>query len=540
MKALEPGKMGEGTRQPAVGRLCPRLEFKNLSKTFGSTRALKNVTFTVHPAEVHALVGQNGSGKSTLIKILAGYHNPDSGAELWIDGKPVRLPMQPGKYRQYGISFVHQELALILSITVLENLRAEELCLQGKWYISWKEEIRAAKDLLSRFELDIDPLAKVEDIAPGSRALLAIVRAVEAMRERGGLGEGGVLVLDEPTAFLPREDVERLFSIMRLIVAQGASVIFVSHDVDEVLEIADRITVIRDGSVVATVPTNETTKEALVEKIVGHPLPAGHGKKLSSGSSNSGIPKIIIRGLTGGSVKGISIEAHRGEILGLTGLLGSGFSDIPPLLFGAMRATEGRLILDNVSYELRAMNPCKAIEARLVLIPVDRRSEGLVEALTVVENMSLPILRKFNRWRLNHAGIVRNTRTLIADYEIRPADPQKKVGELSGGNQQKVLLAKWLQTKPLLVLLNEPTHGVDVGAREQIYGILKRQAASGTTVLCASSDCEELAMICNRVLIFSRGEVVEELAAGELVKEHIAQRTHIAGSSLGERATENG
>src|SRR5258708_2536851 len=289
MKALEPGKMGEGTRQAAVGRLCPRLEFKNLSKTFGSTQALKNVTFTVHPAEVHALVGQNGSGKSTLIKILAGYHNPDSGAELWIDGKPVRLPMQPGKYRQYGISFVHQELALILSITVLENLRAEELCLQGKWYISWKEEIRAATDLLSRFELDIDPLAKVEDIAPGSRALLAIVRAVEAMRERGGLGEGGVLVLDEPTAFLPREDVERLFSIMRLIIAQGASVIFVSHDVDEVLEIADRITVIRDGSVLATVLTNETTEEALVEEIVEHPLPPGHGEKLRTESSDSGL-----------------------------------------------------------------------------------------------------------------------------------------------------------------------------------------------------------------------------------------------------------
>lgn len=532
--------MSEGTRQAAVGSLCPRLEFKNLSKTFGSTRALKNVTFTVQPAEVHALVGQNGSGKSTLIKILAGYHNPDSGAELWIDGKPVKLPMQPGKYRHYGISFVHQELALLLSLTVLENLRAEELCLQGKWYISWNREIRAAKDLLSRFELDIDPLAKVEDIAPGSRALLAIVRAVEAMRKRAGLGGGGVLVLDEPTAFLPREDVERLFSMMRLITAQGASVIFVSHDVDEVLEIADRTTVIRDGSVVATMLANETTKEALVEKIVGHPLPAGQGKKLSSGSSDRAIPKIIIRGLTGGNVKGISIDAYRGEILGLTGLLGSGFSDIPPLLFGAMRATEGRLILDKVSYELSAMNPWNAIEARLVLIPVDRRSEGLVDALTVIENMSLPILRKFNRWRLNHAGIATNTRSLIEDYDIRPADPQKKVEELSGGNQQKVLLAKWLQTKPLLVLLNEPTQGVDVGAREQIHSILKSQAASGTTILCASSDCEELATICNRVLIFSRGEVVEELAAGELFKEHIAQRTHIAGSSPGKRAPENG
>jgi ribose transport system ATP-binding protein len=292
--------------------------------------------------------------------------------------------------------------------------------------------------------------------------------------------------------------------------------------------------------VVATVLANEKNKEALVETIVGHPLPAGQGNKSSSGASDKGIPKIIIRGLTGGDVKGISIEAHRGEILGLTGLLGSGFSDIPPLVFGAMRATEGRLILDNVSYELSAMNPCKAIEARLVLIPVDRRSEGLVEALTVVENMSLPILGKFNRWRLNHAGIATNTRSLIEDYDIRPPDPQKKVGEFSGGNQQKVLLAKWLQTKPLLVLLNEPTQGVDVGAREQIYGILKRQAASGTTILCASSDCEELATICNRVLIFSRGEVVEELAAGELIKEHIAQRMHIAGSSLGERAPQNG
>ena len=514
-----------------VDSLYPRLEFKNLSKTFGSTRALKNVTFTAQAAEVHALVGQNGSGKSTLIKILAGYHKPDSGAELWIDRKPVKLPMQPGKYRHYGISFVHQELALIPSLTVLENLRAEELCLQGKWYISWKDEIGAAKDLLSRFELDIDPFAKVEEIALGSRALLAIVRATEAMRQSGGPSGGGILVLDEPTAFLPREDVERLFSIMRLITAQGSSVIFVSHDIDEVLEIADRITVIRDGSVVATVLANETTKEALVEMIVGHPLPADQGVKVSSMSCDRRIPKIMIRGLTGGSVKGISIDVRQGEILGLTGLLGSGFSDIAPLLFGAMRAAEGKMILDNVSYELRAMNPSKAIEAGLVLIPVERRSEGLVEALTVVENMSLPVLRNFNKWRLNHAGIADRTKSLIADYDIRPADPKKKVGELSGGNQQKVLLAKWFQTKPLFVLLNEPTQGVDVGAREQIYGVLKREAASGSTILCASSDCEELATICNRVLIFSRGEIAEELAAGELIKEHIAQRTHVARSS---------
>jgi ribose transport system ATP-binding protein len=528
--------MSEGTRQAPAESLCPRLEFKNLSKTFGSTRVLENVTFTVQAAEVHALVGQNGSGKSTLIKILAGYHKPDSGAELWIDGKPVRLPMQPGEYRHFGISFVHQELALVPSLTVLENLRAEELCLQGKWYISWKEEIRAAKHLLAKFNLDIDPFAKVENIAPGSRALLAIVRAIGAIRKGEGLGGGGVLVLDEPTAFLPREDVERLFAIMRLITAQGASVIFVSHDTDEVLEIADRITVIRDGSVVATVRADETTKKVIVEKIVGHPLPAGQSGEASSESSDRGIPKIIIRGLTGASVKGISLAVHQGEILGLTGLLGSGFSDIPPLLFGAIQAAEGELVLDNVSYELRAMNPWRAIEAGLVLIPLDRRSEGLVETLTVVENMSLPVLRKFNKWRLNHAGIAAKTRSLIAEFDIRPADPNKKVGDLSGGNQQKLLLAKWFQTKPLFVLLNEPTQGVDVGAREQIYDILKRQAASGTTILCASSDCEELATICNRVLIFSRGEIVEELTAGELVKERIAHRTHVVGSPLGEAA----
>jgi ribose transport system ATP-binding protein len=528
--------MSEGTRQAPAESLCPRLEFKNLSKTFGSTRVLENVTFTVQAAEVHALVGQNGSGKSTLIKILAGYHKPDSGAELWIDRKPVKLPMQPGEYRHFGISFVHQELALVPSLTVLENLRAEELCLQGKWYISWKEEIRAAKHLLAKFNLDIDPFAKVENVAPGSRALLAIVRAIGAIRKGEGLGGGGVLVLDEPTAFLPREDVERLFAIMRLITAQGASVIFVSHDTDEVLEIADRITVIRDGSVVATVRADETTKKAIVEKIVGHPLPAGQSGEASSESSDRGIPKIIIRGLTGASVKGISLAVHQGEILGLTGLLGSGFSDIPPLLFGAIQAAEGELVLDNVSYELRAMNPWRAIEAGLVLIPLDRRSEGLVETLTIVENMSLPVLRKFNKWRLNHAGIAAKTRRLIAEFDIRPADPNKKVGELSGGNQQKVLLAKWFQTKPLFVLLNEPTQGVDVGAREQIYDILKRQAASGTTILCASSDCEELATICNRVLIFSRGEIVEELTAGELVKERIAHRTHVVGSPLGETA----
>ena len=550
---------GEQRRDFATAENVPaRLSFNALSKTFGATRALNKVSLDVLAGEIHGLVGQNGSGKSTLIKILAGYYEPDAGSRLSIDGAPVRLPLRPGDYSQFGISFVHQDLALIPSLTVLENLRVSELCLKPRWYISWKEEIRAAKELLEEFALDLDPLTKIEEVDIGSRALLAILRAMNGMR-KGPTGlranpisskaeeaassgnsyrnnspnpnetkEGrGLLVLDEPTPFLARTDVERLFSLARRIKAQGASVLFVSHDLDEVLNLTDRVTVIRDGAVVGTFDSDEVTKSDLIEQIIGHPLLIGSGDASGKQNFKSATPAVTVTGLTGEYVHGISFGIREGEIVGMSGLLGSGFTDVPYLLFGAKQAAAGMLSMKETAYSLADISPSEAVENGIALIPVDRRGDGLVEELSIVENISLPILQHFGPWRIQHSNLRKTVENLVREFDVRPGDAENRVGNLSGGNQQKVLLAKWLQTKPKLILLDEPTQGVDVGAREQIYQILKKQAATGTMILCASSDYEELATLCSRVLIFGHGRIVEELVGTRLTKDAIAQRCHL-------------
>jgi ribose transport system ATP-binding protein len=541
-----------------VNNVPARLSFVGLSKTFGGTRALNKVSLEVLAGEIHGLVGQNGSGKSTLIKVLAGYYEPDAGSELSIDGAPVRLPLRPGDCSQYGISFVHQDLALIPSLTILENLRVNELCLKPRWYISWKDEIRAAKELLEEFDLDLDPLTKIEAVDVGSRALLAILRAMDGMRKsQSGLSANptspnakndsvfarsnpnsllnpdaiklrkGLLVLDEPTPFLAGTDVQRLFTLARRIKAQGASVLFVSHDLDEVLSLTDRVTVIRDGTVVSTLVSEEVTKSDLVEQIIGHPLSMTSGKTSGEPNSRNDSPPITVRDLTGEYVHGITFDIGEGEILGMTGLLGSGFTDVPYLLFGAKRAATGSLKIRESSYSLTEIRPSVAVQTGIALIPIDRRGQGVVEDLSIVENISLPVLKNFGPWRLQHSDLRRSVKNLIGEFDVRPADPENRVGNLSGGNQQKVLLAKWLQTKPKMILLDEPTQGVDVGAREQIYQILKKQAASGTIILCASSDYEELATLCSRVLIFSHGRIVEELVGAQLTKDAIAHRCQL-------------
>jgi ribose transport system ATP-binding protein len=550
---------GEKEREFLTAKNLPaRLSFAGLSKTFGATRALNKVSLEVSAGEIHGLVGQNGSGKSTLIKVLAGYYEPDAGSKLSIDGAPVRLPWRPGDGRQYGISFVHQDLALIPSLTVLENLRVNDLCLKPRWFISWKDEIRAAKELLEEFDLDLDPLKKIEEVAIGSRALLAILRAMDGMRkghsdllakpassrvEKAPASarsysndlkapdeieqRRGLLVLDEPTPFLARTDVERLFTLARRIKAQGASVLFVSHDLDEVLDLTDRVTVIRDGTAVGTFVSKNVTKSELVEQILGHPLSMESGNASGKRNLQNATPDITVSGLTGAYVHGVSFNVREGEIVGMSGLLGSGFTDVPYLLFGAIPAAGGSFRMGKRSYSLTEINPAGAVESGIALIPVDRRGQGLVEDLSMVENISLPVLKDFGPWYLQHPNLKRATESLVRDFEVRPADPNNRVGNLSGGNQQKVLLAKWLQTKPRLILLHEPTQGVDVGARQQIYQILKEQAAAGTMIICASSDYEELATLCSRVLIFSRGSIVAELVGPQLTKNMIAQRCQV-------------
>jgi ribose transport system ATP-binding protein len=507
----------------------PRLALRGLSKSFGGTHALRGVDLTVLPGEVHGLLGENGSGKSTLIKILAGYHAPDEG-RLRIDGADVRLPLAPGQFRELGMSFVHQDLGLVESLDVLENLRVAELASsRSRFHISWRSERARARETFERYGVRLDPAAAVGELKPVERALLAIVRALEEIR---AVGRGhGLLVLDEPTVFLPREGVERLFALVREAAANGAAILFVSHDLDEVRGITDRVTVLRDGALVGTVETGETTEASFVEMIIGRRL----AKLEEPTHADLGDRRVAVsvEHLAGRIVEDVSFQVHEGEIVGLTGLIGSGFEEVPHLLFGATRARRGRLVLRGAAIELDRLTPSVATRAGLALIPADRKTDGSVGALPVVENLALSVLhRYFNGVALERRRMRRDAGDLMRTFDVRPPDPSLLYGELSGGNQQKALLAKWLQTEPRLLLLDEPTQGVDVGARHQIFELLRSAVVEhGMHVLCASSDYEQLAILCDRVIVFGRGRVWRELAGADVSKDRIIEQCFAAMAS---------
>jgi ribose transport system ATP-binding protein len=473
-------------------RLTPAVRLRHISKSFGGVRALDGAHLEVLRGEVHGLLGENGSGKSTLIKVLAGYHDPEPGGELEVDGHAARLPLRPGEARTLGLAFVHQDLGLIPSLSVVENLRLTELAARRGWRISWSGERRRAAEALARYGVGIDPRAVVAELHPLDRALLAIVRAME------DLGAGGLLVLDEPTAFLPGAEAERLFALVRSIAEAGTSVVFVSHDLDEARRITDRVTVLRDGRTVGTVVSAETATEEFVAMILGGKPPAAAPARDATRAAER---FVSVGGLRGEVLDDLSFGVGRGEVLGATGLAGSGFEELPYLLFGARRAAAGSLELAGASYDLTRITPAAALDAGIVLVPSDRAREGAVGSLSVAENLMLPALDRYRAGlRLRRRRMVAAAGEVLSRFDVRPSDPHMLYESLSGGNQQKALLAKWLETRPSLLLLDEPTRGVDVGARPHIWALVRAAAADGAAVICASSDSEELATLCDRVL----------------------------------------
>jgi ribose transport system ATP-binding protein len=513
------------------GGAVPVLSIEHLSRAFGGVLALDDVTFAIEQGEVHGLLGENGSGKSTLIKILAGYYAPEEQASLEVNGRPIRLPLVPGQARELGISFVHQHLGLVPEMSVLDNFIVGELS-QGHATrpVSWSAEARRVRRILESFGLHLDPRATVAELSQVDRARLAIVRAVEEIKENlKGDGEArGLLVLDEPTVFLPREGIDQLFALVRDVVARHASVLFVSHDLDEVQAITDRVTVLRDGRLQGTVRTAETSGKALVSMIVGRDLDEFEAEP--RGGSDHG-RALVVRGLCGGGVDGLTFSIERGEILGITGLIGSGFEVIPYLLYGARQADAGEVELGDGKLEAPSLDPRQMLERGVVLLPGDRQLLGSVGELTVGENLMLPVLPEYaNLGVLRPRALRRASKGLLAEYDVRPANPEAIYHSLSGGNQQKALLAKWLQTEPSLVLVHEPTQGVDVGARQQIFAMFDRAAREGLAILCATSDYDQLARICDRVLVFGNGKVVAELRREALTKNNIAERAYGAMS----------
>jgi ribose transport system ATP-binding protein len=425
----------------------PVILARNFSKTFGRDRVLDGVTLDVRPGEIHGLLGQNGSGKSTLIKILSGFHHPDDGAQLFVRGEEVRLPLRPGQFHDLGLSFVHQDLGLITSLSVAENLLIGDIARSEKQTINWRSERRHAREVFARYGVRLDPRASVASLSGTDRALLAIVRAMEAQRHAQVEEQAAtLLVLDEPTAFLPRAGVELLFRLVRGIADRGAGVLFVTHDLDEVLELTDRATVLYNGRVAGTPVTRKTSDDELVELIVGRRLELLDHHETHQ--LNASAVSVAVRDVAGGALSPTSFDVHEGEIVGLAGLLGSGFEELPYLIFGAAHGS-GTVRIDDRELKIAKMDPARAIKMGMALIPGDRAAQGSIAGLTVADNMTMSTLPSHVRhmW-LDRSGIVRHTRELGNRFDVRPNQPRMNYGSLSGGNQQKVLLAKWFETKP--------------------------------------------------------------------------------------------
>ncbi|MDW5598185.1 sugar ABC transporter ATP-binding protein [Conexibacter stalactiti] len=491
------------------------LAAERISKTFGAVRVLHDVDLRLARGEIRALVGRNGCGKSTLIKILAGVHAPDPGGRLALGGAELALPLGAAQARAHGLAFVHQDLALEEEASVVDNLLVGRFATAAGGRIPWRRERRRAQEALARFGVDVDVRAQLRSLSQVERALVAIVRALLELP-----GGGGVLVLDEPTAFLPAEEVERLFAAVRTAAASGTAVLYVSHRLEEVLALASTVTILRDGRHIVTRSLEGLGKEQLVELILGQRLEAFYPTLEAS----AGAPVLRAEGISGRVVRDLSLTLGGGEIVGVTGLGGSGFDELPYLLAGAGGASAGSISLGEQRFDASTLDPARAIAAGIALLPADRRRQSGVPGLSVAANVSLPALRRFARaGRIDRRAERAAVGELIERLGVTPPDERLQLGQLSGGNQQKALLGKWLQLEPRVLLLHEPAQGVDVAAKHELMARFEQAAERGAGVLIASAEHEDLAHLCHRVLVLHGGCLVAELSGAEISEERIAE-----------------
>ncbi len=483
------------------------LEVRALSKHFGGTKALQDVDFVVNAGEIHALLGENGAGKSTLIKILAGIHAPDGGSVMGPGGA-----LTPGRVLP-GVAFVHQDLGLVDTLRVDENIALGAGFRRRGPLIDWRATRHAAAEALAAMDLAIAPGAMTGHLGAAEKSMIAIARAL--------MINASIIVLDEPTATLPQSDVARLQDTLRRLRERGLGIVYVTHRLDEVFQIADTVTVLRDGKVTHAGPVARTTPQQLVEDIIGRSL----GAMFPARPTTRGAPLLEVEGLRSKHAGPVDFTLHRGEIVGLVGLRNGGQDTIGRLLVGALPARGGRVRIEGAPIDLSAVEG--AVRGGLGFVSSKRQEESLCPSLNLQENV-------FMDPGLSGGGAI-NTRAeaakagrVLTEFGVRPPEPARVIATLSGGNQQKVVLARWLGAGRRVMVLEEPTIGVDVGARAEIYRLLAAAAAKGLGTVLVSSDFEEVAGLCDRALVFDRGQVVAELPRDEITVERL---TRIAGGA---------
>ncbi|GFN23262.1 ribose import ATP-binding protein RbsA [Thermanaeromonas sp. C210] len=489
----------------------PFLQMKNISKTFPGVRALDKVQLEILPGEVHALVGENGAGKSTLIKILSGVEKPDPGAEILIDGHPVNI-RQPIDANQQGIAVIYQDFSLFPNLTVAENISFGKEISQGRRLVNWNEIRDTARKTLKELGIELDLHMPLERLPVAKQQLVAIARAL-AFKAR-------LIIMDEPTSSLSRGEVENLFKIIHALTEKGIAILFVSHRLQELFTIAERFTVLRDGKYIGTYPKEELDEEKLISLMVGRKV-----EFVKQSGSSRGPVLLEVKSITKkGHFKDISFTLHRGEILGLTGLVGAGRTEVAQALFGLNVPESGEIILEGVKVNIRS--PEEAMGLGIAYIPEGRQREGLILRQPVAQNISLTMLKKL-RTKFGLLNTERE-RHVVEEYmealDIRPRLPHMLAMQLSGGNQQKVVLAKWLATRPKVLIIDEPTNGIDVGAKAEIHKLLKGLAREGMGIIMISSELPEILAVSDRILVMRRGRLVGEFTAEEATQEKIMNR----------------
>ena len=492
-----------------VEDLRPRVELRGITKSFPGVRALENVDFRLVPGEVHALLGENGAGKSTLIKIMTGALRADLG-EIRVDGQPVVIG-SPAEARRFGISAVYQEVNLVATLSVTKNLT---LGRQPRRFglISWRAANERARERLKQLNLNIDVEQPLATYSIAVQQLVAIARALE--------DDTQVLVLDEPTASLDARETDLLFAILRDLKARGIAIVFITHFIDQVYSIAQRISVLRNGRLVGTAPTSELPRLTLISLMLGRELETGLNRRVTH-ARVSGEPVLAVEGLgQRRCIAPFDLSIRAGEVVGLAGLLGSGRTETAKLVFGALRPDSGTVKISGKTVAIRS--PRQSILHGIGFCPEDRKAEGLVAELSVRENIVLMLqtkrgwLHQLSSEEQNHLAQV-----MIRALAIATPDAKKPVGQLSGGNQQKVILARSLVSSPRLLILDEPTRGIDVGAHAEILALIRRLCSEGLGLLVASSELDEIVAVCDRVAVLRDRRMVGEIAGADVTEENI-------------------
>jgi ribose transport system ATP-binding protein len=492
----------------------PYLEMRNISKTFPGVRALDSVNLLIAKGEVHALCGENGAGKSTLMKILTGVFPADPGGTIWIQGRAVEIH-NLAHARALGISIIYQELSTVENLSVAENIFLAKEPIGRTGFVDRRQMNGAAKEMLRELHLDIDPDTLVAELSVGHQQMIEIAKAISY--------DATIIVMDEPTASLSQNETETLIDIIRKLKQRNIGIVYITHRLDEIFEIADRVTVLRDGRTIDSLPIAEVTREVLVRKMVDRELSQLYGEYHSHSTDKV---MMSVRGLTlkqvaahTAKVADISFDLHQGEILGVFGLMGAGRTEIMETIFG-VRAYDGEIRMEGKLLQIH--DPASAMAHGIGFVTEDRKAQGLVLGMKVRENFSLTHLEEYCRLEfVNQSREGERCREFVRSLAIKTHSIEQQVVNLSGGNQQKVVIAKWVARHLRVLIVDEPTRGIDVGAKAEVHALLARLAEQGLGVIVVSSDLPEVLAISDRVLVIREGRIGGTLSRGEATRERV-------------------